>query len=328
IQDDDDAPSLTSEAVSVTEGDADNVTASFELVLSASSARTVTVSYATLDGSATAGEDYQSASGDVTFAPGETLKTVEVTVLGDVVDESAETFTLELSGAQNATLVDTSVTATIVDNDGAPSISIGNVTVVEDAATVTFPVTLSNPGANPVTVDYTTVDGTATAGEDYEAVAATLTFAAGETAGSVTVTIVDDTLDEDTESFSVTLSNAGNADIAVGTATATINDNDSAVRIAVGDASVTEGDTGSVNLDFPVSLSAPSGRPVSVGYATVDGTATAGEDYTGVAGTVDFAPGETAATVTVVVVGDTLDEVDETVTLAVSSPVNADLGDA
>jgi len=328
IRDDDGPPALSSEAVTVTEGDADDVTASFELVLGAPSARTVSVSYATADGSATAGEDYEAVSGDVSFAPGETSQTVAVTVFGDGVDESAETFTLELSGAQNATLVNASVTATIVDNDGVPSLSIGGVTVAEDAATASFPVTLSNPAANPVTVDYTTVDGTAVAGQDYEAVAATLTFPAGETAGSVTVAVLDDTVDEDSESFSVTLSNAANADIAVGTAAATINDNDSAARIAVADATVTEGDAGSVDLEFAVSLSAPSGRPVSVGYATVDGTATEGEDYAGVTGTVDFAPGETAATVTVGVVGDTLDEADETLTLALSNPVNADLGDA
>src|SRR6056297_1807780 len=325
ILDDDGAPVLNSQPGTVTEGAADDVIVSFDLVLDAPSGRPMSVSYSTTDGSATAGEDYQAASGDVTFAPGETAITVDVTVLGDTADETTETFTLELSGAQNVTLATASVTATIVDNDGIPSISVGNVTVDEGAASAVFPINLSNPSADEVSVEYATADGTATAGGDYEAVAATAVFAPGETAVSVSVPVIDDGLDEGSESFSLVLANPVNADIAVGTGSATIDDNDSVTRISVGDATVTEGDAGSVSVDFTVSLSAPSGRPVSVSYATVDATATEGEDYSGAAGTLDFAPGETSRTVSVEVLGDTLDEDDETLTLTLSNPVNADL---
>ena len=91
---------------------------------------------------------------------------------------------------------------------------------------------------------------------------------------------------------------------------------------------VTEGDTGTVNAVFTVSLSAPSGQPVTVAYATADGTALAGSDYTATSGTLTFAPGVTTQTVNVPVRGDLLAEADETFDRALTSPAGATIADA
>ena len=117
ITDDDPAPSLKVNSVSVTEGDAD-VTATFTVTLSAASGRTVKVKYQTVNGTATAPADYTApAPATLTFAPGETTKTVAVTIKGDALDEPAETFKLLLSSPTNATVATAAGTCTITDDD-------------------------------------------------------------------------------------------------------------------------------------------------------------------------------------------------------------------
>ena len=92
----------------------------------------MTVAYATADGTATAGSDYTAASGTLTFAPGATTQTIAVTVLGDLLDEANETFTVNLSSPVNAVIAAAQGIGTIVDNnDPAPSIAISNVSVTE-----------------------------------------------------------------------------------------------------------------------------------------------------------------------------------------------------
>jgi hypothetical protein len=96
----------------------DGGVAGFAVSLSSASAEAVTVSYATADGTATAGADYASASGVLTFAPGQTAQVVEVAVLDDAVSEATESFGLVLSGASGATLVRAAAVGTILDDDG------------------------------------------------------------------------------------------------------------------------------------------------------------------------------------------------------------------
>jgi hypothetical protein len=96
--------------------------------------------------------------------------------------------------------------------------------------------------------------------------------------------------------------------------------------VSIGDATVAEGSTGTATLSFPVTLSSPAARSVSVGYATADGTAVAPSDYAAASGTVTFPPGETARSIAVGVVSDTAVEPNETLTVTLSAPVNATLG--
>ena len=97
--------------------------------------------------------------------------------------------------------------------------------------------------------------------------------------------------------------------------------------INIGDATVTEGNAGTVNAFFNVTLNVASGTPVTVAFATAPGTATAPADYTATSGTLTFAPGTTSRTVTVSVVGDLLDEADETYFVNLSAPSGGTIGD-
>src|SRR5262249_55201826 len=143
--------------------------ATFTVTLSTTSDRTVTVNYATADGTATAGSDYTAASGSLSFAPGQTSKTVSVNVLGDTVTEANETFAVNLSGATNARIARGTGTGTILDDDAPPTLSINDLTVTEgdsSYAVAYFTVTLSRASTQTVTVSFATADGTAN-GTDY-----------------------------------------------------------------------------------------------------------------------------------------------------------------
>ena len=303
----------------VTEG----ASASFVVGMGASE-KQVEVSYATEDGTAGQPEDYTSVSGTLTFEAGDTTKTVTVATVDDAVDEADETFTVKLSAPVNATLASdgTTATGTINDGDAAPELSIADATAVTEGASATFVVSMAASGKQ-VEVSYATEDGTAGQPEDYTSVSGTLTFEAGDTTKTVTVATVDDAVDEADETFTVKLSAPVNATLASDgtTATGTINDGDAAPELSIADATaVTEG----ASATFVVSMAA-SEKQVEVSYATEDGTAGQPGDYTSVSGTLTFAAGDTAKTVTVATVDDAVDEADETFTVKLSAPVNATL---
>jgi hypothetical protein len=208
-------PALNIGDVTITEGNAGTRAAALTVTLSAASSQSVTVAYATGNGTATAGSDYQAASGTLTFAPGETSKTVTVLVYGDRVGEPNETFVVNLSGATNATIADGQGQGTIVDDE--PRISISDVTKKEGKKNQTtqfiFTVTLSAAYDQPVTMSFRTVNGTATSGSgDYVARVGTLTFAPGETTKTITITVKGDSKREANESFYLDLfGNSSNA---------------------------------------------------------------------------------------------------------------------
>ncbi len=330
IQDDDPSPTLAIGDASVTEGNSGPVSAVFTVTLAGSTAQTVTVGYATADGTAAAPGDYTATSGTLTYTPGQTTKTVTVQVQGDTLDEPDETYTVLLSNPVNATLADGSGLGTILDDDPQPALSIADTSVTEGnsgTATVSFTVTLSAASGQTVSVAYATADGTAVAPADYTAAGGTLTVVAGQGSGTVSVTVNGDTTDEDDETFTVTLSNAVNASIARATATGTILDDDPAPTLAVGDQTVTEGNAGTTSATFTVTLTGSTQRTATVDWATADGTATAPSDYTAASGTLTFAPGDSTETLTVLVNGDTSVEPDETFFVNLSNASNATLAD-
>ena len=197
-------PQLQIRGVSVTEGNTGAVAAQFAVTLSAASTQTVTVAYATADGTATAGSDYQAASGKLTFAPGETSKTVSVLVKGDRLAEPNETFFVNLSNPSNATIADGHGVGTILDDE--PRISVGDVSKKEgkkgQTTLFTFTVTLSAAYDQPVTMSFQTVNGTAkTSGNDYVAKTGKLTFAPGETTKTITIAVKGDGMKEANETF-------------------------------------------------------------------------------------------------------------------------------
>ena len=223
-------PTAAISDVSLTEGNAGSSTATFNVTLSSAPAGAVTMSYATANGTAIAGSDYTAASGTVSFAAGETTKTISVSVLGDTTDEITETFVVNLSSPVGATIADAQGLGTIIDNDD-PSASINDITVTEGnsgTSTATFTVTLSNAPVGAVTINYATADSTAASGSDYTAASGTVSFAAGELSKTISVSVLGDTTDESNESFLINLSGAVAAIILDAQGVGTITDDDAA----------------------------------------------------------------------------------------------------
>ena len=147
---------------------------------------------------------------------------------------------------------------------------------------------------------------------------------------TITVPVAGDLLDEANETFTVNLTNPqppATADITTATGTGTITDNDPTPSLVINDVSLTEGNSGTVNADFAVTLSAPSGRTVTVNYATANSTAVQPGDYTTTSGTLTFTPGQVLKTISVPVVGDPNDETNETYFVNLSGATNATIAD-
>ena len=223
-----DAPSLTVNDATVTEGDSGTKNAVFTVALSASSTEPVTVDYATTDGSARVPDDYVAASGTLTFLPGELSKQVTVAVVGETLDEPHETYTLDLSNPLGATILDGRGAGTILDNDPLVSLSVDDVSRSESNGPAVFTLSLSRASGKVVTVGYATADGSAAASGDYAARSGTLIFLAGDTSKTVSVPLTDDQASEPDETFTLNLSSAINATLADAQGLGTIVDDDAA----------------------------------------------------------------------------------------------------
>jgi hypothetical protein len=221
-------PALAIADASVTEGNAGTTPASFTVTLSAVAGQNVTVAYATANGTATAPSDYTAATGIVTFPPGQTTRSVVVSVAGDTTLEPNETFTVSLSSPAGATVSDGQATGTI-QNDDLPTLAIADASVTEGTGGTTsapFVVTLSAASAQAVTVAYASANGTATAPADYASASGVVTFPPGATARTVVVSVVGDALVEGDEAFTVALTAPSGATVADGQATGAIVDDD------------------------------------------------------------------------------------------------------
>jgi hypothetical protein len=242
VLNDDSLPTLSVADASVPEADTGQTTmASVPVTLSAASGLPASVDYATSDVTATVGSDYQSTTGTVNFSAGETQKTVLVPVTGDISVEGNETFHLDISSPSGATLGDPSATVTIVDNDNPPpllpELSIGNATVKEGnsgTSTLTFTVTMSTTSATDVTVDYTTAPGTASPAMpnvDYLTSSGTLTIPAGQTTGSLSVSVMGDKVLEPYETIFMNLTNPSGAYVTTGQGLGLIRNDDTTVAV-------------------------------------------------------------------------------------------------
>ena len=273
------------------------------------------VNYATADGTAISGSDYTAASGTLTFAAGETTKTIPVSTIDDNVIESAETVLVNLSSPTNgATITTAQGSGTINDNDA--SFAIGNAAAVTEGGTLSYTVTKTGGTSGSFSVNYATANGSAMAGSDYTAASGTLTFAAGETTKTITVATIDDSVVESAETVLVNLSSPTNgATITAAQGSGTINDNDVAFAISNATGAM-EGGT----LTFTVTKAGTTSSSYSVNYATANGTATSGSDYTATSGTLTFLPGDTTKTITVATIDDSVVEPAETVLMNLSAP--------
>ena len=306
----------------------------FVVTLSSPSGQPVTVDYATAEVTATAGDDYGTPDGEATgtlvIPAGLHTGEISVYVADDGVPEGTETFWITLNNAVNAVIAEGSGIAvgTILDDDKA-RIAVGDADAYEADGTIEFPVTLSAAGADPVTVRYTTFDGSATQPDDYTAASTTLTIPAHTTAATIAVTLTDDTYTEEPESFLVRLSDPTDAEIATAEAVGVILDDDNLPVLSIEDIFGREDDGA---LLWSVNLSRPSDREVTVDYTTVAAhSCPPTPAFELVSGTLVFEPGSTTAAFELPLVDNSDSCVPnnwriEEVRASLSNPMNAQLG--
>ena len=339
ISDDDDGFSVSfqSSTSSFLEGDSSSVSRDVTVVLSTASplaaSQTVDVVRPAGVSGGTAADPADvsfTSPTEVTFPAGSSdgaTQTVSVSVVGDTATESDETVILELEGpsAGGSVGATSSHTLTITNDDLPPVISIAGDSQVEGTA-LSFDVSLSNPSASTVEVAFATANGTAIAPADYTAASGTVTFAPFDTTETIVVTTAPDSLDEAGETLTVTLSSPSGGTLGTAVATGTIIDDDGSPGLSIIDAAPTTEAAG--RIDFTIRLSPVSGQEVSVSYSTIDGTATQPGDYTRVPPTVvTFAVGESEKVVSVDLENDLVDEIDETLSVVLSNPVNTTIDD-
>jgi hypothetical protein len=207
--------------------------------------------------------------------------------------------------------------------------------VIEDVGTLSVTVLRTGGSAGTLTVDYATADGTAIAGQDYTAASGTLTFNGGETSKTIQIPITDDSTTETDETFTVSLRKDSNIEVlgAPNLLLVTLQDRTTVPSVGVNNVSVVEGNTGTTTeLLFTVSLSAATGRAVSVNYATTNAGASGGSkcgnqgvDYETTSGSLSFSANVSSFTVPVKVCGDSSAEANENVRLVLSNASGATL---
>lgn len=284
----------------------------FTVTRSAPTTGAYDVTYATADSSAVSGSDYTEKIGTLSFASGQTSKTVSVSTLPDTVSEGNETLFLNLIGATGgAGFTDNQGVGTITD---VPFFSIGDASANE-GLTLSFTVTRNGSTTGSYSVNYATANNTASAGSDYTAASGTLTFTAGQTSKTVSVTALSDAVTEGNETFFVNLSGAtGNAQISDSQGLGAILPPPS---FSVSDAGAEEGSA----LSFIVTKSGTATGTYTVNYATANGTAIAPGDYGAASATLTFTASETSKIVNINTVGDSVNgESSETMFLNLSAP--------
>ena len=341
IENDDTAPVFTISGASNPEGaQGDTTPFGAAVVLTGETKVPAVVNLSTVDGTATtADSDYTGITNQqLTFNPGEpTTQTVNVTVIGDNAYERDEGFSVALSSATDATVSPTGGTATmtITNDDDPPTISIASVTDgpegnLGDTPGFVGSVVISGETKLAAVVNVSTSDGTATtADNDYTAITnQTVTFTpGGATTQNVTVTVVGDNAYELDETFTLSLSGPTDATIGTGTATATIENDDTAPVFSVTGVTLPEGNQGTTTpFGAAVVLTGETKLAAVVSLSTVDGTATtADNDYAAITNQqLTVNPGEaTTQTVNVDVSGDNTYESAEGVGVSLSGAAGA-----
>jgi len=290
----------------------------------------VTIDYVTGDNTATAGSDYTSTSGTLTFADGVMSQNFNVSVLDDSDYEGDEVFFVSLSNPGGGASLGTPSTSTLTisDNDPVPpagslQFSADTYTVDESGPALVATVTRTGGSFGAVTVDYVSSDGTATAGTDYSATSGTLSFADGDLNKTFNVPIVDDATYEGDETFGLDLSNVtgGAFSGAPMSATVTITENDPVPQAGSLQFSGTSYSVGEGGIQAVVTVTRTGGTSgqVTLDYATVDGSATAGSDYAATSATLIFDDGDTSKTFSVSITDDSTYEGDESFTVSLSN---------
>lgn len=298
------------------------------VTLSGAPSAAVTVNYKVVGGTATPNLDFKLDNGVVTFAAGTTDATITAQILQDTIDEPDELFTIALDSPDGATLGQPSQHHVTISANTIPRINfaVGSMGLSETVTSPSISVSVDKTSTIPIMVGYKVVTASTTASAaDYTLADGTLTISAGTLGGIIPLVIINDALDEDDEQIVVQLQNPVNAELGTTTLfTYTIQDEDPppSVQFAAATTSFSEA-AGLTSVS--VALSVPSGKTITVPYTVTLGTASAA-DVAVSNGTLTFAPGDTTKAIPIAIIQDTLDEDDETFTLALGAPTNATLG--
>jgi len=337
----DDRAVLSIAPPSVQEGNAGTTNMVFALLLDQPIQGGLTLNHQSADGNngnpllnaTVADSDYIALTGTSPLPTGTQQAQVTLLVRGDNEVEPNQQLRLLLSnpvlaaGINPADLTFPASTIGTIVNDDSSVLSVNAVQLDEGNSgtrLATLTLALSNPAKEPVSIQFTNTDVTATAGSDYLAQSGTLTFAPGSQSQILSYTINGDSVLEATETFRVTLTDpSGNVTPAgpINVLVTIINDDSVSVRIE--NATTIEGSGGTTSLMFPVNLIGQSAISVRIGFATRDITALAGSDYVATSGVLEFLPGENSKSVAVLIQGDSQVERDETfaVDLAAIAPL-------
>lgn len=281
-------------------------------------------------GSASAGVDYGFVSQHLVFADGEAIKTVVIGITNDAVVEPDEVFQLSLTNvAGGATLNEAAVTiVTIVNDDSSVGFSLPAFNVNEAVVGGNAVIDVRRLGAtnDTVTVNYATVPGVATNGQDYSSVSGQLTFLPGQTNQSFTIPILDDFLVEGNEPFSVILSNlTGGAIFSFPAATVNIIDDDfSPGSLAFSQPSYTVNESNGTITITIVRTNGTTGV-VTADWSTRSGTAVGGSDYIAPGGSVSLADGQASASFVITINDDAAVEGNETFEVLLSNPTGGSI---
>jgi len=346
IKNDDPLPAISSSSITFLESNSGMTNATFTVALSNPSYQTITVKYATANGTAIAGSDYNSRSGILTFAPGQTTQSFNISLLGDTNIEPLETFFVNFTNPTNATLGSTSITGFIKNDDTQGSINYNifakTSSVIEGAfpktTPISFVITRDNFLGTTSSVAYNFSTSTAAQNFDFNVVGVTgtnvtsssgrITFATGASLATLTLNIIGDSTFETDEPLIVTLTRPDTPSTTITNANATtivLND-EPLPSVKVNALNLVEGNSGTTMANFVVYLNYTSPQVITVDFTTAEGTAKAGIDYTETSGTITFSPKQNYRTIAVPVLGDTLYENNETFTFNLSNPTNSTIG--
>lgn len=319
---------LWAEDLEVLESGASQVV-NFTVHLSLPSALPVSVVYTTTAGTATAGQDFAATSGTINFAPGETVKTVAVTLLGDTVSEGGEAFELQLSESVGALVADSTASCVIRDDDASSSGAVGVYFVpltVTEGGTAMMELRLTRAAGVSVNVDLATSDGSALGSSDFTSTTGTITFAPGQTSQTFAIPILNDTTFEGRERLLVNVQSATpGLEVLFQTGVVTVLDNDAPTGplVTIADVSLAEGTSASpTSYTITVALSAPAVEAITLRVATGDGTARS-TDYQGGTGTLTFEIGESVGSISLPVRADDFLETNETFFFALDQVTGA-----
>lgn len=292
--------------------------ATITATLSAASGLDTTITVNTADGTAKAGTNYTAVTNGTILVPAGSLTgTTTVAITNDMVHDAVSPMTFTVNGiGDNVTNKSQSATVSITDVTPLPKVSISSPGVTAEGATANWTVTADNQSTQPITVNWDAVPTTpaaghnaATPGDDftYPSTGRTVTIQPGTSTATIAIPIIHDNLSELSEDYTIAISNPVNAALGTPTqATGTITDSDVAPTVAITPTTVTQNASGKQTQTFTATLSAKSGRTVTVDWNTLADSAKAGYDYANASGELVFPAGTTTQTFTVDILGSNI----------------------